>query len=189
MGCVVQKYGGTSVGTVERIRHVAGRVEKTWKAGHQVAVIVSAMAGETNRLIELVREISPEPSEREYDVVVSTGEQISIGLLAVALESLGVPAESCLGFQLKLLTDSVHGNARILDIEASRLRRVLDQGKVAVVAGFQGVDENGDVTTLGRGGSDLSAVALHAVERKVYAVSMGGRLWQLDSSQQGATAD
>jgi aspartate kinase len=162
MGCVVQKYGGTSVGTVERIRHVAGRVEKTWKAGHQVAVIVSAMAGETNRLIELVREVSPEPSEREYDVVVSTGEQISIGLLAVALENLGVPAESCLGFQLKLLTDSVHGNARILDIEASRLRRVLDQGKVAVVAGFQGVDENGDVTTLGRGGSDLSAVAVAA---------------------------
>ncbi len=162
MGCVVQKYGGTSVGTVERIRNVARRVEKTWRAGHQVAVIVSAMAGETNRLIDLVREVSPEPSEREYDVVVSTGEQISIGLLAVALERLGVPAESCLGFQIKVLTDSVHGNARILDIEASRLRRVLDQGKVAVVAGFQGVDENGDVTTLGRGGSDLSAVAVAA---------------------------
>ena len=162
MGRVVQKYGGTSVGSVDRIRHVAGRVAKTWKEGHQVAVIVSAMAGETNRLIDLVHEVSPEPSEREYDVIVSTGEQVSIGLLAIALQDLGVPAESCLGYQIKMLTDSVHSKARILDIEASRLKNVLDRGKVAVVAGFQGVDENGNVTTLGRGGSDLSAVAVAA---------------------------
>ncbi len=162
MGCVVQKYGGTSVGSAERIKHVAQRVAKTWKAGHQVAVIVSAMAGETNRLIDLVHAVSPEPSEREYDVIVSTGEQVSVGLLAIALQDLGVPAESCLGFQIKVLTDSVHSKARIVDIEASRLKSVLDRGMVAVVAGFQGVDENGDVTTLGRGGSDLSAVAVAA---------------------------
>jgi len=162
MGCVVQKYGGTSVGSVERIKHVAQRVAKTWKAGNQVAVILSAMAGETNRLIDLVHEVSPEPNEREYDVIVSTGEQVSIGLLAIALQNLGVPAESCLGFQIKVLTDSVHSKARIVDIEASRLKKVLGRGKVAVIAGFQGVDENGDVTTLGRGGSDLSAVAVAA---------------------------
>jgi aspartate kinase len=162
MACVVQKYGGTSVGSVERIKHVAERVAKTWKEGNQVAVIVSAMAGETNRLIDLVHAVSPEPTEREYDVVVATGEQVSIGLLAVALENLGVPAESCLGHQIRILTDSVHSKARILDIDTSRLRRVLDLGKVAVVAGFQGVDENENVTTLGRGGSDLSAVAVAA---------------------------
>ncbi len=162
MGCIVQKYGGTSVGTVERIKHVAQRVAKTWRAGHRVAVIVSAMAGETNRLIDLVHGVSTEPNEREYDVIVSTGEQVSIGLLAVALQGMGVPAESCLGFQIKVLTDSVHSKARIVDIEASRLKYLLDQGKVAVVAGFQGVNENGDVTTLGRGGSDLTAVAVAA---------------------------
>jgi aspartate kinase len=162
MGCIVQKYGGTSVGSVERIRNVAQRVAKTWKGGHQVAVIVSAMAGETNRLIELVHEVSSAPSEREYDVVVSTGEQVSIGLLAVALQDLGVPAESCLGYQIKVLTDSVHSKARIKDIEASHLKEVLDRGKIAVVAGFQGVDAKGNVTTLGRGGSDLSAVAVAA---------------------------
>ena len=162
MGCVVQKFGGTSVGSVERIKHVAQRVAKTWKEGHQVAVIVSAMAGETNRLIDLVHQVSAQPKEREYDVVVSTGEQVSIGLLAMALQDLGVPAESCLGYQIKMLTDSAHSKARILDIDSSPLKNVLDQGKVAVVAGFQGVDENGDVTTLGRGGSDLSAVAVAA---------------------------
>ena len=162
MGCLVQKFGGTSVGSVERIKHVAQRVARTWRGGHQVAVIVSAMAGETNRLIDLVHQVSSKPREREYDVVVSTGEQVSIGLLAVALEEIGVPAESCLGFQIKVLTDSVHGKARILDIDSCRLRSILEQGKVAVVAGFQGVDENGNVTTLGRGGSDLSAVAVAA---------------------------
>ncbi len=162
MGCVVQKYGGTSVGSVERIRHVAQRVAKTWKAGHQVAVIVSAMAGETNRLIDLVYEVSPEPSEREYDVIVSTGEQVSVGLLSIALQGLGVPAESCLGFQIQVMTDSAHSKARILDIDPARLRGVLEQGKVAVVAGFQGLDAKGNVTTLGRGGSDLSAVAVAA---------------------------
>ena len=162
MGCVVQKFGGTSVGSVERIKHVAQRVARTWKEGHQVAVIVSAMAGETNRLIDLVHDVSPEPNVREYDVIVAAGEQVSIGLLAVALEDLGVPAESCLGHQIKVLTDNVHSKARILDIEPSRLKSILDQGRVAVVAGFQGVDEDGNVTTLGRGGSDLSAVAVAA---------------------------
>jgi aspartate kinase len=162
MGCVVQKYGGTSVGSVERIRNVAQRVAKTWREGHQVAVIVSAMAGETNRLIDLVHAVSSRPMEREYDVVVSTGEQVSIGLLAVALQDLGVPAESCLGYQIKVLTDSAYSKARILDVDSARLRNLLDQGKVAVIAGFQGVDERGNVTTLGRGGSDLSAVAVAA---------------------------
>lgn len=162
MGCVVQKFGGTSVGTVERIKHVAQCVAKAWREGHQVAVIVSAMAGETNRLIGLVHAISSEPNEREYDVIVSTGEQVSIGLLALALDELGVPAESCLGFQIKVLTDSVYSKARIVDIESSYLKEILGRGKVAVVAGFQGVDVNGNVTTLGRGGSDLSAVAVAA---------------------------
>jgi aspartate kinase len=162
MGCVVQKFGGTSVGSVERIKHVAQRVARTWKEGHRVAVIVSAMAGETNRLIDLVHDVSPEPNVREYDVIVAAGEQVSIGLLAVALEDLGVPAESCLGYQIKVLTDNAHSQARIRDIEPSRLKDILDQGRVAVVAGFQGVDEDGNVTTLGRGGSDLSAVAVAA---------------------------
>ncbi len=162
MGCIVQKFGGTSVGSVERIKHVAARVARVWREGHRVAVIVSAMAGETNRLINLVHEISPAPNEREVDVIVSTGEQVSIGLLAVALEELGVPAESCLGFQIKVLTDSMYSKARIVDIKPSYLQNILDRGKVAVVAGFQGVDENGNVTTLGRGGSDLSAVAVAA---------------------------
>jgi aspartate kinase len=162
MGCIVQKYGGTSVGSVERIKNVARRVATKWREGHQVAVIVSAMAGETNRLIDLVHAVSPRPMGRECDVVVATGEQVSIGLLAVALQDLGVPAESLLGHQIQVLTDSVYGNARILDVDSARLRKVLDQGKVAVIAGFQGVDENGNVTTLGRGGSDLSAVAVAA---------------------------
>jgi len=162
MGCVVQKFGGTSVGSVERIKHVAQRVARTWKEGHQVAVIVSAMAGETNRLIDLVHAVSQAPNVREYDVIVASGEQVSIGLLAVALEDLGVPAQSCLGHQINVLTDNAHSQARILDIEPSRLKSILDQGRVAVVAGFQGVDEDGNVTTLGRGGSDLSAVAVAA---------------------------
>jgi len=172
MGCVVQKYGGTSVGSVERIRNVAQRVAKRRKEGHQVAVIVSAMAGETNRLIELVHQVTPDPDMREYDVVVSTGEQVSIGLLAIALEDLGVPAESFLSYQVKILTDSFYSKARILEVECLRLKEAMDRGKVAVVAGFQGIDDQGSVTTLGRGGSDLSAVAvaaaLHADVCEIY---------------------
>jgi len=162
MACIVQKFGGTSVGDIERIRNVARRVSETWSARNQVAVVVSAMAGETNRLIDLVHQVSAQPNMREYDVVVSTGENVTIGLLAIALESLGVPAVSFMGHQVKILTDSVYSKARIRDIEAGQLRSVLDSGKVAIVAGFQGQDENGNITTLGRGGSDLSAVAVAA---------------------------
>jgi len=165
MACIVQKYGGTSVGDIERIGNVARRVAETCRMGNQVAVVVSAMAGETNRLIDLVHRITPKPNMREYDVVVSTGENVTIGLLAIALESMGVPSESFTGHQVKILTDSVYSKARILSIESERLRRVLERGKVAIVAGFQGQDENGNLTTLGRGGSDLSAVAVAAALR------------------------
>lgn len=162
MACIVQKFGGTSVGDIERIRNVADRVAETWRAGNQVAVVVSAMAGETNRLIGLVHGITTKPNMREYDVVVSTGENVTIGLLSIALESMGVPAESFTGHQIRIITDSVYSKARILNIESDRLRDVLARGKVAIVAGFQGQDENGNITTLGRGGSDLSAVAVAA---------------------------
>jgi len=172
MACIVQKYGGTSVGSIDRIQNVANRVAETWKKGHQVSVVVSAMAGETNRLIDLMNQLSPTPSLREYDVVVSTGEQVSIGLLSIALEALGVPAESFVGNQVKILTDRVHSKARIQEIESDNMKAALENGKVAVVAGFQGVDEHGNVTTLGRGGSDLSAVAvaaaLHADVCEIY---------------------
>jgi len=162
MACIVQKYGGTSVGDIDRIRHVANRVAETWRQKNQVAVVVSAMAGETNRLIDLVQQITDKPNMREYDVVVSTGEKVTIGLLAVTLESMGVPAESFMGHQVKILTDNVYSKARIRDIEPQQLRSTLESGKVAIVAGFQGQDENGSITTLGRGGSDLSAVAVAA---------------------------
>jgi len=165
MACIVQKYGGTSVADIERIRNVARRVAETWRSGNRVAVVVSAMAGETNRLIGLVHGITNRPNMREYDVVVSTGENVTVGLLAIALESMGVPAESFMGHQIRILTDSVYSKARILAIESERLRRVLDGGKVAIVAGFQGQDGNGNITTLGRGGSDLSAVAVAAALR------------------------
>ncbi len=162
MSVIVQKYGGTSVGSIEKIKMVARRVAVTRKQGHQVVVVVSAMAGETNRLIDLVSKISERPNMREYDVVVSTGEQVTIGLLAIALEDLGFPAESFTAYQVKILTDSSFSKARILDIESSRIRQALEEGKIAVIAGFQGVDADGSITTLGRGGSDLSAVALAA---------------------------
>ena len=162
MARVVQKYGGTSVGSVDRIQNVARRVAETWKQGHQVAVVVSAMAGETNRLIDLANQVSKKPSMREYDVVVSTGEQVSIGLLSMALEDLGVPAKSFIANQIKVFTDSVHGKARILDIESENLKAALEERKVAVIAGFQGLDPTDNITTLGRGGSDLSAVAIAA---------------------------
>jgi len=162
MSLIVQKYGGTSVGTVDRIRMVARRVAAARGHGHQLVVVVSAMAGETNRLIDLVHQLSERPNMREYDVVVSTGEQVTVGLLAIALEEIGVPAESFTAYQIKILTDSAHSKARILDIESSNVKAALDSGKVAVVAGFQGMDADGSITTLGRGGSDLSAVALAA---------------------------
>lgn len=165
MACIVQKYGGTSVGSVERIQNVARRVAASYREGHRLAVVVSAMAGETNRLIDLVHQVCPGPNMREYDVVVATGEQVTIGLLAIALDGMGIPAESFMAHQIKILTDNVYSNARIRDIESERLERALAQGKVAVIAGFQGIDGQGGITTLGRGGSDLSAVAIAAALR------------------------
>lgn len=162
MALIVQKFGGTSVGSAERIRNVAMRVAKWRSAGHKVAVVPSAMAGETNRLIALAREIQPNPDPRELDVVASTGEQVTIGLLSMALIELGVKARSYTGAQVKVLTDSAFTKARIVAIDPDRLRADLDAGVVPVVAGFQGIDAAGNITTLGRGGSDTSAVALAA---------------------------
>ena len=162
MALIVQKYGGTSVGSPDRIKNVARKVAKFRAAGHQVVVVVSAMSGETNRLIALTKEVAANPSPRELDVVVSTGEQVTIGLLCMALEDAGVPAKSYTGGQDKILTDSLHTKARILNIDDAPVRRDLDEGKVVVVAGFQGVDEHGNITTLGRGGSDTTGVALAA---------------------------
>ena len=159
---IVQKYGGTSVGSVERIKNVARRVAK-WKAmGHDLVVVVSAMSGETNRLIALAREIQAHPDPRELDVVAATGEQVTIGLLAMALMELGQKARSYTGGQVRMLTDSAFNKARILKIDEDSIRRDLENGYVVVVAGFQGVDAQGNVTTLGRGGSDTSGVALAA---------------------------
>ncbi|MCL2524648.1 MAG: aspartate kinase [Betaproteobacteria bacterium] len=162
MALIVQKYGGTSVGNPERIKNVARRVAKFHAQGHQVVVVVSAMSGETNRLIALAKEISAEPDPRELDQVCATGEQVTIGLLSMALKEIGLPARSYTGGQVKVLTDSVFTKARILSIDDANLRLDLDAGMVVVVAGFQGVDADGNITTLGRGGSDTSAVALAA---------------------------
>jgi aspartate kinase len=162
MALIVQKFGGTSVGSAERIRNVALRVAKWRAAGHQIAVVPSAMAGETNRLIGLAREIQVDPDLRELDVVASTGEQVTIGLLALALMEQGVKARSYTGAQVRVLTDSAFTKARITSIDQERLRADLAAGVVPVVAGFQGVDASGNITTLGRGGSDTSAVALAA---------------------------
>jgi len=162
MSLIVQKYGGTSVGTTERIRNVAQRVARYRREGHQVVVVVSAMSGETNRLLALAHEISASPDPRELDVVAATGEQVTIGLLAIALQELDVHAKSYTGGQLRILTDSAHTKARILKIDEENMRRDLAAGKVVIVAGFQGVDAEGNITTLGRGGSDTSGVALAA---------------------------
>ena len=162
MALIVQKYGGTSVGSVERIEAVADRILKCHQDGHQLIVVVSAMSGETNRLIGLASALTSQPSPRELDVLVSTGEQVSMALLTMALHSRGIDALSLKGSQVAITTDSVHSKARIQSIDDRRLRAELDQGKVVVVAGFQGVDQNGETTTLGRGGSDTSAVALAA---------------------------
>ncbi|HWV89497.1 MAG TPA: aspartate kinase [Burkholderiales bacterium] len=162
MALIVQKYGGTSVGSVERIRNVARRVAKWKAAGHDLVVVPSAMAGETNRLISLAQSLQQQPDPRELDVVASTGEQVTIGLLSMALLELGVKARSYTGWQVKVLTDSAFTKSRIISIDDQSIRNDLKNGMVAVVAGFQGVDERGNLTTLGRGGSDTSAVALAA---------------------------
>ena len=162
MALIVQKYGGTSVGSVERIEAVAERVARHYLDGDQLIIVVSAMSGETNRLLGLARDLTSNPSPRELDVLVSTGEQVSMALLAMALHKRGIDALSLKGSQVAIRTDSFHSKARIQSIDDRRLRAELNQGRVVVVAGFQGVDENGEVTTLGRGGSDTSAVALAA---------------------------
>ncbi|PTN12285.1 aspartate kinase [Nitrosomonas aestuarii] len=162
MAFYVQKYGGTSVGSTERIRNVARRVAKFHDQGHQIIVVVSAMSGETNRLIALAREVQDNPDPRELDVMVSTGEQVSIALLSMALKELNVKAKSYTGAQVKILTDSAYTKARILNIDADNIRADLEDGCVVIVAGFQGVDEKGNITTLGRGGSDTTGVALAA---------------------------
>ncbi len=162
MSRIVQKYGGTSVGTVERIEAVADRVVKSHNCGNQVVVAVSAMSGETNRLIGLANQIDETPDPREMDVLVSTGEQVTIALVCMALQKRGIEARSYTGGQVRILTDSVHGKARIKEIDAHRMQTDLQAGRVVVVAGFQGIDEAGNITTLGRGGSDTTAVALAA---------------------------
>jgi aspartate kinase len=162
---IIQKYGGTSVGSAERIKGVAKRVAATKDAGHQVAVVVSAMSGETNRLLALAKEVSVRPDERESDVLVSTGEQVSVALLAMALKDMGYPAFSLLGHQVQIETDSAFGRARIKNISADRLLSALKDGHIVVVAGFQGVDADDNITTLGRGGSDTTAVAVAAATR------------------------
>ncbi|MGD0914890.1 MAG: aspartate kinase [Thermodesulfobacteriota bacterium] len=162
MALVVQKYGGTSVGDIDRIKNVASRVIKTKNQGHDVVVVVSAMAGETDKLIRLAQQITPTPDERELDVLVSTGEQVSIALLAIALKAMGCASKSYLGFQIKIATDSAFGKARISGIESEKILKDLKNGRVVVVAGFQGVDESDNITTLGRGGSDTTGVAVAA---------------------------
>ncbi|MBI4512285.1 MAG: aspartate kinase [Deltaproteobacteria bacterium] len=159
---IVQKYGGTSVGTIARIKRVAKRCLETQRQGHQVAVVVSAMAGETNRLLGLARKIHDDPNDREVDVIVATGEQVSVGLVALAIRKLGGQAMSFLGHQVKVTTDSAFARARILSIDAERVHAAFRDGKIAVIAGFQGIDEAGNITTLGRGGSDTTGVAIAA---------------------------
>jgi len=162
MALVVQKYGGTSVANTERIKNVARRVVRQHQKGDQMVVVVSAMAGDTNRLVALSKDIHDLPEGREYDVLVSTGEQVTIALLALAIQNMGVPAVSYLGHQVRILTDNSYSKARIKSIDSENLHRDLKEGKVVVVAGFQGVDEHGNLTTLGRGGSDTTAVAIAA---------------------------
>ena len=172
MALIVQKYGGTSVGTPERIEAVADRVIRWKQQGNDVIVVVSAMSGETNKLVALINAINPQGSEREKDAILSTGEQVTIGLLALALEKKGQPARSYTGGQVRILTDDAHTKARILEIDAEPIRNDLAEGRVVVVAGFQGVTEDGSITTLGRGGSDTTgvalAVALKADECQIY---------------------
>jgi aspartate kinase len=160
---IVQKYGGTSVGSIDRIKAVAERVGRSRAKGDRIVVVVSAMAGETNRLFQLAEQLCEVPHPRETDVLVATGEQVSAALLAIRLHALGFPTVSLLGYQLKITTDSHHGSAKIKSVESARIQNALDAGNIVVVAGYQGVDLQGDITTLGRGASDLTAVALAAV--------------------------
>ncbi|HET6571079.1 MAG TPA: aspartate kinase, partial [Solirubrobacterales bacterium] len=160
MARIVQKFGGTSVADIERIRNVARRVKRDVDAGHEIAVVVSAMAGVTNQLVDHVNRVSPLHDAREYDAVVASGEQVTSGLLALALQELGVGARSWQGWQIPIRTDGVHGKARIAEIGADELEKRFAQGQVAIVAGFQGLGPDNRITTLGRGGSDTSAVAL-----------------------------
>lgn len=162
MALIVQKYGGTSMGSIDRIKNVAQRVKRWHDNGHQIVVVVSAMSGETNRLVDLAKQISTNPDPREYDQMVSTGEQVSISLLAMALKDIGVNAKSMTGGQVAIRTDDSHTKARIQHIDDSQLRQALDNNMVVVVAGFQGIDDHGDINTLGRGGSDTTGVALAA---------------------------
>ncbi len=159
---IVQKYGGTSVGTIDRMKNVAARCLATQRQGHQVALVVSAMSGETNRLLELTRQLQEDPNDREVDVIISTGEQVSVGLIALAIRAAGGKARSFLGHQCKIVTDSAFSRARIVSIESAPIKEALDAGEIAVIAGFQGVDEKGSITTLGRGGSDTTGVAIAA---------------------------
>lgn len=159
---IVQKYGGTSVGDISRMQNVARRALAAQRAGNDVVLVVSAMSGETNRLLKLINDITPGASEREQDVVLATGEQVSVGLVAIAIQAAGGKATSVLGHQCRILTDSTHSKARIQQIDGTRLIDAMKQGHIAVVAGFQGVDEHGNITTLGRGGSDTTAVAVAA---------------------------
>ncbi|MEP7180882.1 MAG: aspartate kinase [Betaproteobacteria bacterium] len=172
MALIVQKYGGTSVGSTDRIKNVARRVAHYHRQGHQLVIVVSAMSGETNRLLALAKELSADPNPRELDVVAATGEQVTIGLLAIALETMGIKAKSYTGGQVKILTDNAFTKARILSIDDAAMRADLDAGAVVIVAGFQGVDTEGNITTLGRGGSDTSGVALaaalNAAECQIY---------------------
>jgi aspartate kinase len=162
MALIVQKYGGTSVGTLDRIRNVVRKVKAVADQGHRLVVVLSAMAGETDRLIELARQMHEDPDPRELDVLLTTGEQQSVALFCIAAQGMGLDARSLLGFQAGLQTDRFYGKARIERVEARRIHELLDQGKVVVVAGFQGIDPEGDITTLGRGGSDTTAVAVAA---------------------------
>jgi aspartate kinase len=163
LGLIVQKFGGTSVGDLDRIRNVASRVAGTREKGNNLVVVVSAMSGETDRLLMLAREICPDPSQRETDALVSTGEQVTAALLALSLNAMGYSALSLLGHQVRIFTDNQYTMARIQTVDRSRLEKELELGRIVVVAGFQGMDEEGNITTLGRGGSDLTAVAIAAV--------------------------
>jgi aspartate kinase len=162
MAVMIQKYGGTSVGSVERILHVADQVEQARKAGHALVVVLSAMSGETDRLVRLAHQVTPQPDEREMDMLLSTGERVTISLLAMALRGRGINARSFTGRQVGIITDSTHTKARIARVTAERIHEALAEGVIPIVAGFQGINERSDVTTLGRGGSDLTAVALAA---------------------------
>ncbi len=172
MALLVEKYGGTSVGSIERIQAVARNVAASARQGHRMIVVVSAMSGETNRLLELAGSLHPDPPARETDVLVSTGEQVTIALLSMALDAMGVPARSYTGGQIRILTDEIHGKARIKKIDAAKVMQDLENDRVVVVAGFQGVDGENNITTLGRGGSDTTAVAmaaaLNADECRIY---------------------